>query len=303
MSNDDIVTTSIIEPVPPADLVSFSRQLPRGAIARDVCGDGTDEFRHIDPLVTWKNPPTKYFIESSVPSSLIDGVIESFNVWNSVAGFTLYERTMDDDKARIDMRYEPVGSSSSILAEAEWSYSPSRAEMISARITFDSRERYAILDNESCGSNGSTFDLMNTAVHEIGHISGLDHAPSDRLQTMYATTGPGVTLGRTLGNGDTLGFKKAYNIVESPPPPPPEPEPILVTKPKITTINNITYLNLAYENVDGDYVPIKTLTGTHSLPFNNVHAKIITIDGKQYVYLYYYRAANLFTTLGRIPLQ
>lgn len=302
MSSSDEITVTVIERIPPRERISRARSLPIGLAARDTCGDGTNEFRHIDPLVVWKNLPAQYFIDSSVPTELVQGVVNSFEVWNTAAGFQLYARTNSESNAKIVVNHEPIDSQGGILAQAQWSYSPSRGEMTRATITFDSRENWALLVTEACGSNGSVFDIMNVAVHEVGHISGLGHAPTDRLQTMYASTGPGQTLGRTLGNGDVKGFSEAYDVIIQPPPPPPPP-PVSTTKPKVTIINGVTYLNIAYENVSGQFIPIKTLTNTQSLPFGGPHAKTITISGNSYVYLYYYRAANVFTTLGRIPLQ
>lgn len=295
---NDIITVVIREPVPKPGTFVRSNFLPFGSgSARDSCGDGTEEFRHINPLVVWKNLPVRYFIEDSVPSGLIDAIIASFEVWNATMGGSLYQRTMSSSDAKITVNVLPIDEQGGTLAQAQWSYSQSRGEMTRAEITFDSRERWAVLSNESCGSNGGIFDIMNVAVHEIGHVSGLDHAPTDRLQTMYASTGPGVTLGRTPGNGDIKGFKQAYQVITPPPPPPPPPPPVTVTRPKIITISGTNYLNVAYENVSGVFLNIK------NLPFGGVHARIITESGKQYVYTYYYRAANLFTTLGRIPLQ
>lgn len=336
MSNPDIVTVVVTEYIPPKHLLSPASILPAGLAARDSCGDGTNEFRHISPLVTWKNLPALYFIDSTVPVGLVQAVVNCFNVWNDTAGFELYRRTSTESTSKIQVSVSPIDAAGGTLARASWSYSTSRNEMTRATIVFDSRERWALLANESCGSNGDIFDIMNVGVHEVGHISGLSHAPTDRLQTMYASTGPGMTLGRSLGNGDIEGFKQAYNgaplpcppgqhlengvcVPDTPPPcqpivcppnmhfdmqlckcvediPPPPPPPS-VTRPKIIMQSGTAYLNVAYENVSGKFINVK------NLPFGGPHAKIIAESGKQYVYLYYYRAANLFTTLGRIPLQ
>jgi len=331
----DEKTVIIIERIPPQERRSRTAVLPLGLDARDTCGDGTNEFRHISPLVVWKNLPAPYYIDVSVPENLVDGIVNSFGVWNTTAGFELYTRTTNQTNARITIKHEVIDQQGGILAQAQWSYSESRGEMTRATITFDSRENWSLLTNESCGSNGSIFDIMNVAVHEIGHVSGLGHAPTDRLQTMYASTGPGTTVGRTLGNGDILGFQQAYDITNPPPPCPvgqhrengicvpdtptchpgqhlengicvpdtPPPPPPSVTKPKVIVISGTTYLNIAYENISGQFLPIKTLQNTQSLPFGGPNAKIVTISGKSYVYLYYYRAANVFTTMGRTPLQ
>ena len=307
----DEVQVTVIDYVPTEEEISkeITTPLKQGLIARDMCGDGTEEYLHNDPLVIWKGSyPVKYFIQSSVPASLVSAVDNSFNAFNEEAGFKLYEKTTNSTEAKVNVSISSIDESGGTLARATWNYSTSTMSLIRATITFDSNENWAVLTQESCGSTGSIYDLCNVGTHEVGHISGLSHAPSDKLQTMYASTSPGKTLGRTLGLGDKKGFKKAYNITEPEPQPEPTPTPepipqITSTAPKVTTINGTTHLNLAYENINGQYVPITTLTGTHSLPFGGLHAKIITISGKRYVYLYYYRAANVFNTLGRIPLQ
>lgn len=74
--------------------------------------------------------------------------------------------------------------------------------------------------------------------------------------------------------------------------------PVLTTQPKVTTLSGgVSSLNVSYENVSGTFLKIKDFL------FGGPHAKIINESGRQYVYLYYYRDGNIFTTLGRIPLQ
>ena len=312
----DEVTVTIDEPVPtPEEIEIFkTRPLPKGLRGIDNCGAGSNEYRFNNPLAIWRSFPVTYAFDSSIPSSLKDGINKSFDVINQLkAGFF---KLVNLGSEKIKVRMSSIDSSGGTLARANWSYSTTTLTLSKASITFDTNEKWAWLSQESCGTHGSTYDIGNTAVHEILHTVCLGHAPSDPLQTMYAVTGPGKTLGRTLGNGDKLGVMKAYNITEPvpvptpvppipepTPEPTPEPIPVQITKPKITTIDGATYLNLAYENSEGEFIPIKTLTDTHSLPFDGLHAKIITISGLKYIYLYYYRAANVFTTLGRIPLQ
>ena len=316
----DEITVIIREPVPPRELISRTSLLPTGVDARDTCGDGSQEYKHIDPLAVWKNLPILYFIDlSSVPSDLIQGVIDSFNVWNTTAGFTLYQRTTSESNSKIQVSFETIDGASSTLAEARWSYSPTRGEMTRATITFDDREDWGLLTNESCGSNGSVFDVMQVGVHEVGHLSGLDHAPTDRLQTMYASTGPGQTLGRTLGNGDILGFKTAYDIdIVIPPPPPPVPPvcppgqhlqngvcvpdtpPPAPPSPlaKIITQSGIKYVDTFYQNRSGQYLSIAKIPIDQSQ-----YGKVITISGKSYLYTYFYRTTGIFATLGRVQIS
>lgn len=302
------ITVDELKPTTEEIKLMATKPLPLGLRGIDNCGAGSNEYRFNDPLALWKDFPITYACDdNSVTSqSFRDGIDKSFAVFNELKSD--FFRKTGFSSAEIKIYMNRIDASNGILARANWSYSLPSNIITKASITFDTSENWAWLDRESCGSYGSIYDIGNTAVHEICHTLCLAHAPTDRLQTMYATTAPGKTLGRTLGNGDKLGIMKAYNLTESPPtppptpPPPPEPEPE-ITEAKITTIDGTTYLNLAYENIKGKYIPITTLTGTHSLPFNGVHAKIITISNQRYVYLYYYRQGNIFTTLGRIPLQ
>lgn len=221
----DEVTVTIVDfkPDKPEPEVE---QLRLGLAARDACGDGTNEFKHIDPLVTWQQFPVKYFIESSVIGTLHAAITKSFQPFNEAAGFKMFERTMNMAEAKIRISIGPIDVAGGTIARCQWSYSPTRKEITKATVTFDSNEAWAELSKESCGRTGNIFDIINVAVHENGHHCGLSHAPTDKLQTMYASTSPGVTLGRSLGNGDTLGFKTAYKIKDNPTPnPEPDPQP------------------------------------------------------------------------------
>ena len=52
-------------------------------------------------------------------------------------------------------------------------------------------------------------DIMNIAMHELGHAVGLGHV-TDKLLTMYPTAKAGETLKRILGNGDKKGVAFLY---------------------------------------------------------------------------------------------
>lgn len=196
-----------------------------GLVARDACGDGTDEFKHIEPLVTWQTFPVKVFLESSIPNGLRSAVIRSFEAFNTEAGFKFYEFTNTTTSAKVRVSIAPIDVAGGTIARAQWSYKTSTKEITKATITFDSSEAWGDLSAESCGRTGNIFDCANVGTHEFGHISGLSHAPTDKLQTMYASTSPGKTLCRTLGNGDKKGFKLAYKIQPKPTPPAPTPTP------------------------------------------------------------------------------
>lgn len=222
----DEVQVTVIDyaPTPQEKVKDAAEPLIRGLIARDACGDGTDEYELNEPCPVWRSVPVLYYLGPTVPLMLQPVAEESFKQYNNTAGFELYKRTDNSTQAKIIITLGPIDVSGSTLARASWNYSPSTLTITKASITFDTSEAWGKLSQESCGSTGNIFDFGNVCVHEVGHLSGLGHAPTDRLQTMYASTSPGKTLGRSLGNGDTKGFKTAYKVTE--PTPTPEPTPI-----------------------------------------------------------------------------
>jgi len=65
------------------------------------------------------------------------------------------------------------------------------------------------------GVNGESnkIDLGHTQTHEIGHTFGMGHtttASVNSCQTMYPYVSYGVTIGRTLADGDLLGIEAIY---------------------------------------------------------------------------------------------
>ena len=54
-------------------------------------------------------------------------------------------------------------------------------------------------------------DLLNIAVHEVGHGAGLTHPDQTCVdETMYAYAAEGETKKRTLNDGDIAGIKALY---------------------------------------------------------------------------------------------
>ena len=298
--------------------VAFSSDLS----ARDTCGNGTNAFQFLSPKIRWAESsfPIRVFIDvtgNEVGDGITAAVQEALDEWDSRHGKQMFQLTTNRAEAKIIIGWDDLGGPSGTVAQASYNWN-SRNEITRVTIDMDTSENWTIMNQQVCGSLGNAFDFQNVLTHELGHAVGFDHN-QDPLSCMYPSTRFGETLRRTLSNGDELGFLQLYEIDEPPPPPPPPcpegqhrdpvtgicvpdtppppPPPPSTSRPKIIMQSGTAYLNVAYENISGRFLNIK------NLPFGGPHAKVITESGKQYVYLYYYRAANVFTTLGRIPLQ
>jgi hypothetical protein len=68
----------------------------------------------------------------------------------------------------------------------------------------------ANLDPDGCNETVVKYDLQNIAVHEFGHIFGLNHPAGDRFATMYQYGYTGETLKRTLATSDAAGIQALY---------------------------------------------------------------------------------------------
>ncbi len=105
-----------------------------------------------------------------------------------------------------------------VIALTTTSYSPQTGEIFDADVEFNS-EQFQLADLQACcpdcDNNGQTdaacqfTDLMNTAVHEIGHMLGLGHTNVGQA-TMAASAQEGEILKRSLDTDDLVGVLFKY---------------------------------------------------------------------------------------------
>jgi hypothetical protein len=103
-----------------------------------------------------------------------------------------------------DDGWQIPGQESTVIALTTVTYKPLTGEIIDADIEFNSANFHFSAD----ATNSNDMDLMNAAVHEIGHVVGLDHSDQPG-STMEAQGAPGEITKRTLkcDDRDALVFK------------------------------------------------------------------------------------------------
>lgn len=173
------------------------------------CSDGSNKYTMTDPLALWKHFPVLYHFDNSVPKTLQYGIIVAFNQYNTITEYEFYKQTLDPSLAKINVTMGNIDGTGNTIAWAHYNSTVNIHEIANAVIKFDSSEKWDILTHGQCVKHGDVQDIISTAVHEIGHLSGLSHSDGDK-QTMFYKNAPGQTLRRTLGNGDIEGFKMAY---------------------------------------------------------------------------------------------
>ena len=161
--------------------------------------------------------------------SEFDGKLQSaFDAWESVSGldFTYVSSGASDITVIVDAM--PLNYSDSVVGYANWS--DNGATITSGTLTFDKEEFWA-----PNGEGSGTVDFFAVALHEIGHLIGLDHyipSPGDPAQIMNSSISAGE-----LKSGDIAGAQYIYGAGDgaTPPPTPPQtpapPEPVEPVEP------------------------------------------------------------------------
>lgn len=129
-----------------------------------------------------------YYV-ANAPSSLSQTAVNTairtaLDAWQSVANVTFVPTTVPHLSRSIDISFRPIDGAGKVLAET---YLPDdvNPSPLAGDMTFDSAERWEVGN----AKGNAAFDLVQIAVHELGHALGLDHSRV-ASSVMYPTVSP-----------------------------------------------------------------------------------------------------------------
>lgn len=149
------------------------------------------------PIFWSKGFPIEIRLSQSVPESAHDDIAQAINIWNTSLNQNLF--TLITDK--IESSIEPKSDNKNVIYWFEtWPYDFQRLgstflyytenNVTEADIVINA-EDYKISSDDELTS--SEYDFLSLAVHELGHILGLEHNDDSDFSIMRTLMAPGVS--------------------------------------------------------------------------------------------------------------
>lgn len=160
---------------------------------------------------------TAHLTTSTIPgglgssSAVASALQASFDAWTGAPKITVQANgtvTKYTANHSYDLLWGRTGGSS-IAVTYTWRWSDGSIE---SDTVFNNRLPWfmAAGEGDGCVESVAKYDVANIATHEFGHTFGLDHAASDRFETMYPYGYTGETLKRSPEGGDRAGINAVY---------------------------------------------------------------------------------------------
>jgi len=188
-----------------------------GSGTANCSNDGTANGQYA--LTGWavrSSGQTAHLNVSTIPAGLgqsgvLSALNSSFAAWTGAPPITVQGNgtvTRYTANHSYDLLWGRTGGSS-IAVTYTWRWSDGSIE---SDTVFNKGLPWALISATADGCNEAVakYDVANIATHEFGHTYGLDHANSDRFETMYPYGFTGETLKRTPANGDKAGISAVY---------------------------------------------------------------------------------------------
>ncbi|UCH88088.1 MAG: matrixin family metalloprotease [Thermoplasmata archaeon] len=191
--------------------------------------EGPDCYGFLSKGMKWRSLPIDLYIDDNVPAEIdyedfYNAVVGAAGEWDSHTNDNIFgnyhpidDGTWDDTSAELDDRNEILfgdyPTSGVIAVCITWGYytgPPSSRAIIEFDIMFDIDFTWG--DGEA---NPNVMDLLNIAVHEIGHGLGLEDQYDDACSeaTMYGYSGEGDIHARDLWTADITGIQQLYGAI------------------------------------------------------------------------------------------
>ncbi|HET8570702.1 MAG TPA: matrixin family metalloprotease [Candidatus Limnocylindria bacterium] len=189
-----------------------------GPATANCSNDGSSNNQYA--LTGWavQGNQTAHLTTGTIPSGLGTSAVTTamqagFNAWRgsgapSITVATDGTATKYGANHRYELMFGRTGGST-IAVTYTWRWSDGSIE---SDTVFNSRLPWFVASSEGdgCYEAIAKYDVGNIATHEFGHTYGLDHASSDRFETMYPYGYTGETLKRSPENGDLSGIAAVY---------------------------------------------------------------------------------------------
>ncbi len=203
-------------------------------------GDGTMNGANllgIHSQAGWsKTGPVLFQTSDAIPERIVDHLRRAIATWEAAVGKELfiYQGTEQVEGSDFNSLYEPLddtvnghyfdytwalstGKSPSVLATTIWENSPEDAQaIVKADIRYNA-EYYLFGDALSEFGEGkrTIVDMESLALHELGHLLGLSHVPTE--DDKYSVMNPSLFIGegmmtRKLSAGDIERIRQIYGV-------------------------------------------------------------------------------------------